>query len=44
MTAVAGSVEFKTFTVGGMDLNDPKIAKKLEVNIYYDIQIGRAHV
>ena len=37
MTAVAGSVEFKTFTVGGMDLNDPKIAKKLEVNIYYDI-------
>lgn len=37
MTATAGTIEFKTFTVGGMDLNDPKVAKKLEVNIYYDI-------
>lgn len=37
MTAVAGSIEFRTFTVGGMNLNDPNVAKHLEVNIYHDI-------
>jgi hypothetical protein len=37
MTAVAGDIEFTTFKIGELDLNDPKQAKKLEMNIYYDI-------
>jgi len=37
MHASPGDVQFKNFTVGSLNLNDPKQAKKLEFNVYYDI-------
>ena len=37
MTAIAGSIDIKKFTIGGIDLTNPGSAKALEFNIYYDI-------
>jgi hypothetical protein len=37
MHATPGDIEFKTFMIGSLNLNDPKQAKKLEFNVYYDI-------